>query len=367
MNFTRVIAVSVFAAAMSTLAAQAGSLRDTTPPAEFPPASFKGMQFVDSRGCIYIRAGIDGNVTWVPRVTRDRKQVCGYQPTQVAGATATPAKPAGPAPVTITLPPEARPGAEDTPPVVAQAPAPKPAAQQAPRPLPAAVAAQSAEPALASAPAPVSAPAAQRRPSPGPEPTVFSSAPRRQAAAAAAPSPAATPVAASRPRPAAPVRRPSPGPQPTVFSSASSRPAQAAPVIAPRLTAAGQPQRLASLTADTRVVPRHVYEMRGNTNSFTVPAGYRPVWSDDRLNPHRAEFTLRAAQPRAVTTPPAGYIRAERDDDRLNPKRGLRRAEGDARTNLIWTQTVPRRLIAVPVSGPVVQLSKVVVPGPASP
>ena len=64
--------------------AHAQSLRNGSTPAEFPPASYTGNQYVDSKGCVYIRAGIDGNVTWVPRVSRDRKLVCGYKPTATA-------------------------------------------------------------------------------------------------------------------------------------------------------------------------------------------------------------------------------------------------------------------------------------------
>ena len=49
-------------------------------PANLPPSGYIGTEFVDNRGCIYIRAGSISNPTWVPRVTRDRKQVCGRKP-----------------------------------------------------------------------------------------------------------------------------------------------------------------------------------------------------------------------------------------------------------------------------------------------
>jgi hypothetical protein len=72
------VAPVVFAMICGTATAQ--SLRNAEPPAEFPPASFRSDQYVDSRGCVFIRAGISGNVTWVPRVNRGRKQLCGYTP-----------------------------------------------------------------------------------------------------------------------------------------------------------------------------------------------------------------------------------------------------------------------------------------------
>lgn len=77
---------AIIAAFMSGGAA-AQSLRDSSGPAELPPSTFTANQYVDSRGCVFVRAGIGGMVNWVPRVNRSRDQLCGFQPTQIAGST----------------------------------------------------------------------------------------------------------------------------------------------------------------------------------------------------------------------------------------------------------------------------------------
>ena len=64
----------------ATLAVQAQSLAT---PAEFPPTSFRGTQYVDSQGCAFVRAGQGILVNWVPRVDRQRNQLCGFQQTQI--------------------------------------------------------------------------------------------------------------------------------------------------------------------------------------------------------------------------------------------------------------------------------------------
>lgn len=62
-------------------------------PAEAPPSGFTGTQYVDSRGCVFSRASLNGQQVWVPRVTSQRKPVCGYQPSFAQAAnTASPAR-----------------------------------------------------------------------------------------------------------------------------------------------------------------------------------------------------------------------------------------------------------------------------------
>ena len=57
------------------------TLAQASGPANQPPAGFSGRSFVDAEGCVYIRAGRAGTVSWVPQVTRNARLVCGFQPT----------------------------------------------------------------------------------------------------------------------------------------------------------------------------------------------------------------------------------------------------------------------------------------------
>lgn len=301
MKLTRLIAIAVIAASGGIAALQADAQIQEQLPAEFPPASYKGKQYVDSQGCVFIRAGIDGNVSWIPRVTRSRKTVCGFKPSLGGqAAAAAPAAEATDAAVQITL--------NDAPATApAPAPAPRRVAKPKPKPAPVIVRQTAPKPQPRVAPAPV----VIATPAPAPAPKV------RRSAQATTACQGASPLSQQYLRGSArtPVRC---GPQAEAivgsgYSGTAPRAAQPqvrkqAPVVQTRRSASAE----TDITAHTRIVPKHVAQNRINTiDNVRVPQGYKTVWDDGRLNPRRAEQSL------------AG--------------------RGDML--LIWTQTVPRRLI----------------------
>lgn len=92
------------------------------------------------------------------------------------------------------------------------------------------------------------------------------------------------------------------------ISSAPAPRSTVAPLKRRVAVAGGQP---VNVSPHTRIVPRHVAVNRVNTTNVSTPHGYKRVWTDGRLNPKRAEQSL----------------------------------AGHKAMNLIWTSTVPRRLI----------------------
>ena len=84
-----------------------GLARAELRPAENPPAGYAGMQYVDSKGCAFLRAGTDGAPLWVPRVSRGGVQLCNFPPSgkrvpiasaDGTAATVAPDDPPAPAP-----------------------------------------------------------------------------------------------------------------------------------------------------------------------------------------------------------------------------------------------------------------------------
>lgn len=298
------VAIGLSASATSGVA----QIRDElAAPAELPPASFTGRQYVDSRGCMYIRAGIDGNVTWVPRVDRNRQVICG----QTASAPA-----AAPAPVASAPAPVAEPD-----------PAPAAPAETAPRPV------------VTERPAPAAAPAAPRR-------AVQAPAPRR---VAQPPAPRQVTQAPAQVAPKRRVRRDASGK--TVIRHATpivrNAPAPANKVIVRR---AGQlpPNTVLRTPAGLSKGPTVVVRETGKAvrladqgvKVFTGTSGIQRVTGQTRIAPKEAY--VRGA---SVDVPvPEGYQRAF-DDGRLSTTRAHQTLDGRRKMLLTWTNTVPRRLI----------------------
>ncbi len=82
----KVLSAAIVAAAFCFNAAQSQTVSDVGGPSEVPPASFNQQTYTDSRGCVFLRAGFGGTITWVPRVDRNRKVMCGYPPSLGAKA-----------------------------------------------------------------------------------------------------------------------------------------------------------------------------------------------------------------------------------------------------------------------------------------
>lgn len=319
------------------LPAGAQTLDTAGPPADFPPGSYEGRQFVDSRGCVYIRAGVDGNVTWVPRVNRDREQLCGFEPT-FADASEPEAPADRQAPEREEQVAEEQvagigmeaDGAAEAETAAAPAPdadaAPEPDADAAPGRDADTAPATSVKPRVPARTESASAPQQQAEPRP-----------RLRAGAQGAPASALRP-SGSEEADAPPAPDGSACPEASRLSQhflvAEPRERircgpQAKPPYSFRVVTAADGARLpegarvyrydrggarneAGRTADLRVLPRHLWQPPEPASAaVSVPEGYEPAWQDDRLNPRRAEQTL----------------------------------DGRAQMNLIWTDTTPRRLI----------------------
>lgn len=260
---------AVIAASVLASAAQARTLRSDDGPAENPPAGYNSTQYVDSKGCVYVRAGYAGQVEWVPRVSRGRQVLCGYKPTFAK------------APAQVAAAPKK---------VVKQVA--KPAAQPAPK--------------VAAAPAP--------------KKTI----PRRVAAP--------TPTIAT-------IKTP-----PKVITPA---PVTAKPAAKRRVVAPNARTNNAACPGASNLSSRYINSGKG----MAVRCGPQPV------SPY--ESGALTIGPGALVMP-KGY-RSAWKDDRLNPRRGVGTAEGQRQMEMVWTDTVPRRLVQRPVAAapaaPVVTMS----------
>ncbi|WP_299349872.1 SPOR domain-containing protein [uncultured Shimia sp.] len=382
MKLTRVIAITVVAASLGLAAnVHAQSLKNVDTPNEFPPTSYKGKQYVDSKGCVYIRAGVDGATTWVPRMTRDRKVICGYKPTnpnaapttasaqkldknvvfiEPAAAPTTSAvdkvfKPAATTPSTSTT--TAKPKATTS----TQTATTTTAKRKTTTTSSAATASSTPVQTTKTTKPKSSTPWWKKPPSTTAEttPTTSTTAAKPKtttvAPAPTAPAPAtttATTTSSSQKRTLGQTPRQSGynapcrggvessqtvrcGPQSQLpYTPGTGNPTteppriiykrQGASLVSSYTPAPGTVVREGEVASNVRVIPRHLYENRQYAMRETqVPAGYVRVFDDGRLNPHRAEMTF----------------------------------AGKAATDAIWSQTVPRETLRNPTSAAVISTS----------
>ena len=276
MELKRLIRVAALAAATATASVTVSLAQGV--PAETPPPSYRADQYVDSAGCIFVRVGVGANTEWVPRVGRDRRQLCGYQPTN-AGQRMT---------ASATAPaPQSRPGVT----VIGGATA---TATTASRP---------AATAMATAARPVTGiipPAQPAVRSVATTPRPMATQPRSMATTAR-PMPTAPAATGACPNLPADVRGYFTGPNPRCGPQAV-HPGDAARGI----------DRTSALQGATPQVVRY---------AVNPPAVYRAAWEDGRINPYRGLGTASGQRQmeqvwtntlprRLVTDPPPRGFRA---------------------------------------------------------
>lgn len=328
------VSVAVLAALLGSASAEAQSVSRIGGPANPPPPGYAGQQFVDNRGCVFLRAGNGGQTIWVPRVGRDRKAMCGVPSSgaargaiEVASAAemTAPAAPVAAAPRATVAP--VRPAPAPT--VFAQAPmatvatttaSPRIRVQQ-----PSVVPSYSYVPAqIAPRPAAV-APvvrAAPRQPAP-----YAQQAPRGTYEVAQGAGPGRGQIGCTTSAPVAERVKLRNGGTAVVCTRGDGSLDGWRPPVYPRVAGVG-----ASLTDPVIAANRGGVSYDNGTNGGSYQGGNG-----------QGQVYARAAE--TVPTPPKGYKLAW-DDDRLNPNRGKGTASGWAAQDEVWTRKVPSSLVA---------------------
>ena len=355
MRGLKIATVALCATVLVGSFAGAQSLRAVSGPSELPPPGFKSDQYVDSRGCVFIRAGFGGVDTWVPRVGNNRKPVCGQKASVAAAVPApAPAVAAPSAPVVVAAKPVAVAPVAVAPAAIAVTPVPVVAAAGPAVRAPA----RSAIPAASYLPARVASAAAA--------PAAPSGRMKVQLVANAAQCPG--PVEATAERQLSDGRRvvgcgATRGGTPVFLLVAARKPAAVQPAVAaPVQVAAALPQVVAPIRATPAArtsparaaAPAQCGGLDRINQLYLVDDGRLVVKcgkGSTYLVVGRADLTGSivgqggaAATPAPTARVPNGYKLAW-NDGRLSTTRGSQSAAGDAAMRLVWTDDTPRRLI----------------------
>lgn len=319
---SKVLLPAAFAAILIAGPALSQDAGSVGAPRELPPPDYTQQQYVDSRGCVFLRAGLGGVVRWVPRVGPDRAALCNATPTFKQAQQAAAAL-------------DAEAAAE--PAAVAAAPA---------MPAPAATARAPVAPPLAAAPS--------LAPMPARQPTSVAQV------GAPLPSPITNPATAA---PQSVAVRPAAAPSvPTLPTGAATGDRiacfKSAPVLT-RVALSDGGSALVCTTGDGSLNGWRSPIFPGANKvgaALSPPPGLRPAQAADAVVPQSpasvAPRTAGASEPptrrvmAAIPVPP-GYTESWKDD-RLNPMRGLGTAQGQAQQDAIWTRNVPAELVAAP-------------------
>lgn len=328
--------VALCATLISATSVSSADLADGVLPSEFPPSGYSGNQFVDSAGCIFVRAGSGAAVRWVPRVQRNRKVLCGYTPTFAQAA-----------PVATT------------PRVVATAPTVTSPVVTPPR-----VSTPQVSP-LSVTPRVVTTPTVRTATAPTPTRRAWWKSNRNQALA---PTPTiASPIVSPTARSTTPTVT---VPTPTLRTTSPSltypqvkapvAPVLRAPVVRtqPTIPGAGACAGSSYATAfknargdvAVRCGPQAVHPSDyAKTSSYSGQSGslFDPLISPNSGKTAKVKAPTRAsyrAPLYAEIAPPKGYTNLWQDD-RQNTMRAVGTAQGDAEMRMVWTDTLPRRLV----------------------
>jgi len=304
----KMVAAAAVVVAAGWGAAHAQSANDLSSPREQPPASFAGQQYVDSRGCVFLRAGVGGRVNWVPRVRDDRKQLCGYPPTfgggsQVAVENGSPEPRAEPAPRVAAAP----------------RPAPQPAPVTGRKPIDT-VASITTPPRIRQAPAPSNqAPSARIM---APKPSQAIPAPR-----------IAAPAAVQVPRGTGAERL-------GTTAGAGKIGCYADAPVAERFALRNGGSIVMCTKGDGDLTKARPPLLPGGA-AAVAPSGFVEGTARKR---DAAPTSQRVAVSSQDRKPPKGYKQAW-DDDRLNPNRGKGTRAGWADQDQVWTRDIPAQLV----------------------